>query len=324
MQTRRDLLDAYRLMTRRTGQALVTGDPDTVDSPLRRITAAVLAGVLVSALAVAAVALDAKLAPGKVTGLDRPGVLVIEKETGARYVRCGPHRLCPALNYVSARLAAGPHAQVRTVGQDSLTGFERGPAVGIPGAPDTLPDTSHLLGGAWSACVTGPGAIALVVGRQVGRLDGTVALPVLADGAAWVIQGGQRSKLTAETPAAAVQVPAGWLAAIPTGPDLGTSPTENAPAQPLCLGPAGVTSGGTVPVGGPVIVPAGRTALVAGRSPDGGRTVSYALLANGTLYPLTATALGILGYPKSAATQIPQSVLDLLPKGPTLSEAVAR
>ena len=64
MQTRGDRLHAYRFGTRRSVAALLAGDPDAPEAPLRRVTAAVLAGALLGALVIAAAGIYGALNPG--------------------------------------------------------------------------------------------------------------------------------------------------------------------------------------------------------------------------------------------------------------------
>jgi hypothetical protein len=314
MVARIHLVDAYRLMRRRTGQALLTGLPDG-PSPLRRINVGLACGVVVGAVALAGTAIAARLSPS--AQLDRPGTLVIEQETGARYVSCGPHRLCPALNYTSARLAAGPHVALRTASRRTLAGFGRGPSLGIQGAPDTLPDARHLVGSPWAACVSGTSAITLVLGRAAGHpLEGMDTVPVVADGHPWIIQGGLRHPITGPAPSHPVLVPGSWLAVLPIGPNL-PAPAGSPPKGPLCLSSYGVSTGGTLRPGGPLILPSGGTALVDGQT-NGQH--AYALLTDGRRYELASPqVLRLLGYTAAQAVVIPPALLTAIPTGPELA-----
>lgn len=53
MQSRRDLYQAHRLMTQRVGLALLQGEPDVAESPMRRLSVGAFAGVMVGLLVVA-------------------------------------------------------------------------------------------------------------------------------------------------------------------------------------------------------------------------------------------------------------------------------
>src|SRR5437868_2371641 len=103
MQTRRDRLQAYRFGTRRSVATLLEGDPDAPEVPLRRVTGAAFAGVLVAALVVAAAGIYGLLNPGGSKSWREGNQLIVEKETSTRYVYVGGV-LHPVLNYASARL----------------------------------------------------------------------------------------------------------------------------------------------------------------------------------------------------------------------------
>ncbi|WP_406038478.1 type VII secretion protein EccB [Micromonospora sp. NBC_00898] len=150
MRTRRDQVQAYRFVTRRIVSALLSGDPETNDLPMRRLGMAVVGSVLV-----AAIVLGGAGAYGQLTGNAAPleaNTLVIERETGATYV-FADGLLHPTLNYASARLILNEaDPQVRTMSQASIKDRPRGHAVGIVGAPDDLPDRKSLVGLPWSVC----------------------------------------------------------------------------------------------------------------------------------------------------------------------------
>ncbi|WP_460370910.1 type VII secretion protein EccB, partial [Actinocorallia lasiicapitis] len=141
MLTRKDLLAAHRLMTQRAGQALLLAEPDNPDRPLRRIGIGTFSGLMVAVLLVAGWGIAGLITKdGAARGIDAQTV-VIAKGTGAKYVLCGDGRLCLTANYASARLAlGGGGVKVRTVATKSLAKYARGPLIGIPGAPDALPD----------------------------------------------------------------------------------------------------------------------------------------------------------------------------------------
>ena len=144
MQTRRDLLQAHRLMTQRAALALLQGEPDPPDQPLRRLNMGLISSVLVAVIVTAAFAVWGILAPGHAQGLTSPGTLIIDSQTGTSYIWCEHRRLCPAENYASARLALGTSSpDQHTVSQASLARYPRGPLIGIPGLPEPLPVPQH-------------------------------------------------------------------------------------------------------------------------------------------------------------------------------------
>ena len=150
MRTRRDQVQAYRFVTRRIVSALLSGDPETNDLPMRRLGMAVFGSVIVAAVVLGGVG-----AYGQLTGNAAPleaNTLVIERETGATYVFVDG-LLHPTLNYASARLILNEaDPQVRTMSQASIEDRPRGRTVGIVGAPDALPDRKSLIGLPWSVC----------------------------------------------------------------------------------------------------------------------------------------------------------------------------
>jgi type VII secretion protein EccB len=246
MQSRRDLYQAHRLMTQRVGLALLQGEPDVAESPMRRLSAAAFGGVMVGLLVVAVFGIWGVLSPGGAKGLDQPGVLIIEKETGTKYIHdANTKKMFPVANYASAMLALdSDKVSHRTVSRKSLSDFPRGAMIGIQGAPDSLPDSDQLIRGPWSVCVRETQAAngvpqqltALAAGRKVGGrgLTDGEALVVKSGDSASVIWKDHRMQLTlpaAQVPALtngpdAAPVPAKWLNAIPAAgtfgaPDVG-------------------------------------------------------------------------------------------------------
>ncbi len=142
-------------MTQRLGMALLQGEPDVPESPMRRHNVAMFCGVLVAVLVVAGFGVWGLIKPGGATSLTEPGTLIVEEQTGATYVYSRQEaKLIPVANYTSARLLLDSEdVKVRTVSSASLAGFTRGTLVGIPGAPNSLPAPEKLVHGPWSACV---------------------------------------------------------------------------------------------------------------------------------------------------------------------------
>jgi len=105
MQSRRDLFQAHRLMTQRASLALLRGEPDLPDQPLRRLNVATFSGVLVAVIVCVLFVIWGLLGHGGSALKQQPGLLVIDKQTGNAYVFCQQGKLCPVLNYASARLA---------------------------------------------------------------------------------------------------------------------------------------------------------------------------------------------------------------------------
>ena len=287
MPTHKDLLQAHRLMTQRAALALISGEPDSPNQPLRRLNAATVSGLLVAAIAAAVFVVLGLISPGgAATGLTRPGTLTVDTASATAYVPCDNGQLCPALNYASALLALDS-ASVRrvSVSPATLAHYALGPTIGVAGLPQDLPVAKNLVITPWAVCATPAGAT-LVGGRSVGGTalgSGSAALATTGQGDVWVLWNGQRLAIepsVAQTlfPAMQVQtVPPAWLNAVPEGPPF-TAP--HIPGQGTeVTGPLGLALVGQV----------------FGQMGSGGAVAQYyVLLADGKLAHLTATQAQLL------------------------------
>jgi type VII secretion protein EccB len=238
MQTRKDLLQAHRLMTQRAAQALMLGEPDTPELPLRRLNVATFIGIMVAVLVTAGFGIVGLLKPSSANGITDPGTIIIEKETGARYVWCldNTRMLCPVANYTSAKLLTGSgQSKQSLVSRDALSKYERGTMLGIPGAPDTLPDPNKLVKMPWSACVRASDVslgghvsmVTLVAGKKIGGqpLRDDQAILVQALNQPWVIWHNKRMRASPGEVAALTstttlpQIAEKWLNALTPGSD---------------------------------------------------------------------------------------------------------
>ncbi len=156
MASRSDQLHSHQFTLQRVVGALAMRDPDPVSSPLRRIGGALLASVMVAALGVAAVGVYGVLRPGGDDSWRDGNAVIIETETGARFVyRDGV--LYPVVNYSSALLILSSAQPRRAyVPRASLVGVARGTPLGIPGAPDLLPAAGDLVTTPWTLCSRPP------------------------------------------------------------------------------------------------------------------------------------------------------------------------
>jgi type VII secretion protein EccB len=237
-------------MTQRVSQALMCGEPDSPNRPLRRMTSATISSVLLGVIAIGVFGVIGLLSPGTVTGLTQAGTLVVDTDTATAYVPCQGGELCPTVNYASALLALDSSSGVRhlTVHQSALAGYTIGPAIGIGGLPQDLPTSADLVSGPWSVCAS-PAGSTLVAGASVGGsvLGTSSAALVTADGQSdWLVWDGSRLAISPQLTqslfgtAEASTVSAGWLDALPEGPSFA------APALPgagsLITGPFGTTA----------------------------------------------------------------------------------
>jgi type VII secretion protein EccB len=258
MQSRRDLFQAHRLMTQRASLALLRGEPDVPDQPLRRLNVAVFSGVAVAVIVTGLFFILGLLGHGGSSIQNTPGMLVIDKQTGTPFVFCQGDKLCPVVNYASARLALGnsPLNQ-QIVDQSALTKFARGPEIGIAGLPTPLPTSSLLVRQPWSVCTQSTTnafgtqvTTALVGGSSLGgRPLAAGALVVTAQNQDWVIWNGQRmaiqqAMLTALSSPQPIQVPSVWLDGLPEGQAF--APPSIAGRGTAVSGPAGIVRVGQV------------------------------------------------------------------------------
>ncbi|MEU6996991.1 type VII secretion protein EccB [Nonomuraea sp. NPDC046570] len=234
MQTKKDLYQAHRLMQQRLGMALLQAEPDVPETPMRRQNVAFFCGILIGVLIMAAFGIWGLLKPGGATKLEEPGQLLVEEESGAKYIYSQRERkLLPVANYVSARLLLdSPEVKVRNVSANSLDDYDRGPLIGIQGAPDSLPVREKLVKAPWSVCVVeGPDRTGgrrqyttLVGGIDVGGAAVDRDAMVVDDGRQkWVIWADQRMRVSEKAArglsAQPRTVPSSWLNAIPEGKD---------------------------------------------------------------------------------------------------------
>ncbi len=251
MQTRRDLYQAHKLMMQRVGLALLQGEPDIAESPMRRLSVAAFSGAMLAILIGAIFGIVGLIHPGGARGLDAGDKILIEKETGTKYVyNTTTKQMQPALNYASAKLAVkADNPETRVVSRGSLSKYTRGPMIGIVGAPDSLPDPDHLVREPWSVCVhKGPNSAggtqlitSLVAGTNVGGtpLKSNQALAVQDGGQAYVIWQSQRMRLNIQgnevsnitRGIAPVPVSHSWLNPITEGADF-AAPLIPHPGRP--------------------------------------------------------------------------------------------
>jgi len=300
VQSRRDQAQAYRFVLHRVQAALLQGEPDAPEPPLRRIGVATFVSVMVAVLVVAGFGIVGLIRPGGKQGWRKPGVLVVEKETGTRFVYDpADGALHPVLNYTSARLILNtPDVSVRLFSRRSLADAPRGAARGLPSLPDALPAAGGLVRGPWTVCSQrsggGPAAVTVSIGYPASgsRVDPGRGL-LVRDSANRQYLIWNDTKLEIRHPetvlaplsfaaATPVVVADTWANAVPSGPDLAP------PEVPGRGGPAPYRAAGAA-------VQVGQVLKVAA---EGGVRDQYWLALTAGLTPVTDTAaLLLLGVP---------------------------
>ncbi|MEV0083943.1 type VII secretion protein EccB [Saccharopolyspora sp. NPDC050642] len=243
MQTQRDHVHAYQFLMGRMSSALVLGDPASVEVPARRAAVGVYIGLVLALLIAVGFGIYGWLVPGGNNSWRAQGAIVVEKETGTRYVNVDGV-LHPTLNYASAKLLQGPNAgaKVTLLSRASLADAPRGAPLGIPNAPQILPAAQDLVGSNWLTCLPGsagavaPGSPELTLNFDPGAPAAPLppdryALVQSPEGTQYVLWGGAKHQVAEPTVpialgmAAARPVPAPqpWLDALPDGPVLASA-----------------------------------------------------------------------------------------------------
>lgn len=318
MQTQRDHVHAHQFMMGRLGSALVAGDPTTAETPGRRALTGLLAGIVVMLLVTVGFAVYGWIVPGGSKALASAGVILVEKESGTRFVyRDGI--LYPTPNLTSAMLIQGSGWRVQLISRGSLKDVPRGPSIGIAGAPQSIPSEA-LVAGPWLICL--PGSRTDSPGDRLGlNLDpGARWQPLATDrftvvrdpaGVPNVVNQAGRYPVTDEAVLVALgvsavrQIPAPqvWLDFLPVGPALAPATIPNAGAAGPVLG------GRSYPIG----------TLVRQRDPQAGVEQLFVLRADG-LAVLSRTEFILAGVTADGpALELDAATLAAAPKSPDRS-----
>ncbi|WP_329569248.1 type VII secretion protein EccB [Kitasatospora sp. NBC_01266] len=285
MQSRRDQVQAHLFVMSRLASGMLRAEPDTPDTPTGRTTRGAMTGLLLGVLIALVVTVYGLMKPGGSVGWQKPGALVMVKESGARYLYAGG-QLHPVLNEASAKLLAGDQMSLQQVSEASLSGARRGAPVGLVGAPDALPTADELVRGAWLACGVQQPAVAPATGGKpqlalsIAPVDQGTALTAdqgtlvaAPDGNSYLLWQGRRLRVDRQNDAlqalgyptaAAFPVTAALLDTLPVGPDLAAPdiPGRGTPGPTLAARPTRLGQLFTDPSGGHyVLMSAGLTPL---------------------------------------------------------------
>lgn len=314
VQTRRDQLQAYRFQNRRALAALVTGQPNVLEPPMRRLTVTTLSGIMIAILIAIVFGALAVIHPTAGTSWETEGAVVVDSDNNSTYLYT-KGALHPVLNYTSAVLASGATSEVTPVKVSSsdISNATYSYEIGIPDVPYSLPSPSSLLRYPMSACSVQRQHGLHTVTRVTLHIDaggGTRAVPadqgVLvatpeAPQREWLLFGGERMLIPSAQVASAlgysspVLVGSAFLTSVPQGVDL---------APPMIPGrgtPARQAIAGTTPSVGTVL-----------KTPAGG----YLVLSQGTV-PLTALEFDLFaGSPSVSVTKAQADLAAFTPPSP--------
>ena len=159
MASKRDLVEAHSFNRSRLVTAFLSGAPGGREVEPARYGRMLVGGVVLAGLLLAGAAVSGKLSqPVDKNWLD-PGVMVVGKESGSRFLPGDKENvgtLYPVLNTASARLAyadpRGKPLKVIYVPDEEIAKRPVGVTIGIPDAPDVLPGESKLIDTGWTAC----------------------------------------------------------------------------------------------------------------------------------------------------------------------------
>ncbi|KUI16975.1 type VII secretion protein EccB [Mycobacterium sp. GA-1285] len=193
-------ISGHRFLRRRMQHALVRGDVQMLDDPMRAQGLSLSAGSVLAVIGLGVAAVLAFLQPRGALG-DAPIVMV--RDTGALYVRIDQN-LHPVLNLASARLITASAAQPRLVSSSAVDRAARGVTLGIPGAPDAIGPPIAPNESEWSVCEDDSVSTALVgpVGEKRAA-TGSVLVSAAGEGAAttYLLFHGRRAKVDLRNPA---------------------------------------------------------------------------------------------------------------------------
>jgi type VII secretion protein EccB len=241
MWNRRDQLQAYQFLRRRVVSALVFRSANHPESPSKRWIMATLCGLLLALLIMGGFGIYGLFTGGAASSWTAGKRVIVEKETGAIFVLDADQRLRPVLNFASAALFLGQdRPKIDQVSQSSLRLRPRGTAIGIPGAPDSLPMRGALVKGPWTACSrtavdrggTPRPEVSLIIGDQptgtwlksnLGLLvsESTSSTSYLVqDGRAYPMASPEVSRVLGYSDVPIIPVGTGWLNTLPRGGEL--------------------------------------------------------------------------------------------------------
>ncbi|QNG19594.1 type VII secretion protein EccB [Rhodococcus triatomae] len=202
--TTRWQVNGYRFLVRRMEHALVRRDVRMLHDPMKSQSRALVVGIVVASLGLAACGALAIFRPQDKIG---NATIVVGKDSGAMYVAY-EDTFRPVLNLASARLILGKADDPVTVKESEIADRPRASLVGIPGAPQTLANGEQA---AWSVCdtVSGDGNRSVttsvlvgdrVIGEGGARLDGGQALLVGTRDESYLVYDGKRARIDMSNP----------------------------------------------------------------------------------------------------------------------------
>lgn len=154
MATRKDQLDAFVFARRRMVANLIAPSPTGSDEAAPRPVKTFFVSAILSAIAVAGVAVLGVFKPSAPSGWESG--LAVDSSSGAAYVYSPQDKeLHPVLNITSARLLLGPNFKKFDVPDNVINGanITMGAPFGIAGAPPDVPAADNVDLTQWTLCL---------------------------------------------------------------------------------------------------------------------------------------------------------------------------
>jgi type VII secretion protein EccB len=199
-------VSGYRFLLRRIECALLGRDIRDVNEPIRAPMQSLMTGAVLAIITLAGCAVLAVVRPQPAAD-NAP--IVMGKQSGALYVRVG-EILHPVLNLASARLIVRTNANPQPIPESELGRGNRGPLLGIPGAPQFVGMPLAEDESRWTVCDTDAGAsprTTVVIGRAEGPrsrpLSNEQSLLVrpISGGSTYLLYEGRRAVVNLAEPA---------------------------------------------------------------------------------------------------------------------------
>ncbi|WP_197355857.1 type VII secretion protein EccB, partial [Streptomyces clavuligerus] len=86
MQNKRDQVQAHMFLMGRLTSSMLRSDPDAPESPQGRTNRGIAIGIIVAILVAVGAFVVGLVSPGRQTSWQTSGDLVVDKDTGARYL----------------------------------------------------------------------------------------------------------------------------------------------------------------------------------------------------------------------------------------------
>lgn len=179
--TTRAQVSGYRFGLTRAEHALIRRDVRLLHDPLRAQSRALLAGVVVAVLILAGAGVYGLIRPAPSIGDAR----IVADPGGGLFVRVDDV-MHPVLNLASARLVLGSPELVKSVSEASLRESPRGPTLGIPGAPASLPGAANGDESAWTVC-DGAAGTTVLAGTDPPASSTDTGVLVVVGGERWLL-----------------------------------------------------------------------------------------------------------------------------------------